>query len=826
MAKKIQVDLQARTDKANKDIKKFADKSKSSFSKVKRSSASASKSMAAGWKKAALAVAGVTAGIIAVVAAIKVAKRAFAAFTEVAKVGDDFHKMSLRLGETTEELSALGYAADISGASIETVEKALKYATQQMNDFANGTGEAKKTFEALGITVTTTDGRLKSSITILKELADKISKMDDAGRQAAYAAEIFGMRAGPQLLPLLKLGSRGIEELMKKAEELGLVISTEFAGKSAAFIDSMRDWKGAIDGIKNVIVESLLPAITDIVEGTTSWIKANKEFIQVDLKNYIVGIVNALKTYISTIKGLKAIWDKFHPGTRIEEIAGRAVGNLLKKAGEEVEDTFKGSEEQIRNTIKALKEFEKETAGIKFPPVFGDIIKIPLDKKTLDELEKGIISLEEVKKKAVMVEKHSIKEAIISLEGLSFLRKEQQEGLQKLLKTTERLLKKAKRQRITSLWDPKYVKKVKVLSAIFDETREKLEKLEKPIGLDKWLAKGIENIKSYVKGQKEITLSTEEYIKRAKEAAAIEYPPPFDWEKWILPAEIFETYDEIGKAAVSSATDATFAMHDLMKEVEQGMKDTAAGVEKIKQDELDIFISNIDKILEAERAKSEELGILAMQEQRWKEEGWERESEIQRERIAANENWITQFRYGLEQAQAHAQSWGETMIRIGEQIGEVWADNLTDNLWSFIDGTKSAKQALQDFAIDFLKWISKMIIKQMILNALMKMGGPFGGVATVGAGAMMQAGGPVTAGQPYMVGEAGRELFVPSTNGNIIPNNKTDQMMQQQSPELVANIINVTDVSLLDNYFTTTRGQKVIVNAIGANRQSVRRRLR
>ena len=105
----------------------------------------------------------------------------------------------------------------------------------------------------------------------------------------------------------------------------------------------------------------------------------------------------------------------------------------------------------------------------------------------------------------------------------------------------------------------------------------------------------------------------------------------------------------------------------------------------------------------------------------------------------------------------------------------------------------------------------------------MKMGGAPSGVGMAFSG--MQAGGHVSAGQPYMVGEAGRELFVPSTGGNIIPNNKTEQITQQ-APELVANIINVTDMSLLDNYFTTTRGQKVIVNAIGANRQSVRRRLR
>jgi len=33
-------------------------------------------------------------------------------------------------------------------------------------------------------------------------------------------------------------------------------------------------------------------------------------------------------------------------------------------------------------------------------------------------------------------------------------------------------------------------------------------------------------------------------------------------------------------------------------------------------------------------------------------------------------------------------------------------------------------------------------------------------------------GGPVSSSTPYIVGEAGPELFVPNSSGNIVPNNK------------------------------------------------------
>jgi phage-related minor tail protein len=38
-------------------------------------------------------------------------------------------------------------------------------------------------------------------------------------------------------------------------------------------------------------------------------------------------------------------------------------------------------------------------------------------------------------------------------------------------------------------------------------------------------------------------------------------------------------------------------------------------------------------------------------------------------------------------------------------------------------------------------------------------------------------GGPVSGGQPYLVGERGPELFVPSVSGGIVPNNSVGSFM-------------------------------------------------
>jgi uncharacterized membrane protein len=66
-------------------------------------------------------------------------------------------------------------------------------------------------------------------------------------------------------------------------------------------------------------------------------------------------------------------------------------------------------------------------------------------------------------------------------------------------------------------------------------------------------------------------------------------------------------------------------------------------------------------------------------------------------------------------------------------------------------------------------------------------------------------GGSVQANKPYMVGERGRELFVPNQSGTIIPNNNIEKMGQQTSNTSTTNIngdIYLQDKSAVDAFFT------------------------
>jgi phage-related minor tail protein len=102
-----------------------------------------------------------------------------------------------------------------------------------------------------------------------------------------------------------------------------------------------------------------------------------------------------------------------------------------------------------------------------------------------------------------------------------------------------------------------------------------------------------------------------------------------------------------------------------------------------------------------------------------------------------------------------------------DAIAQTWG-KIGNAVDTFVE---TGKFKFSDFARGVLQDLAKMIIKAQLFAAIQATLGMFGfkipGLAT---------GGPAQAGQPYIVGEKGPELFVPKSAGTVIPNNKLGDM--------------------------------------------------
>lgn len=156
---------------------------------------------------------------------------------------------------------------------------------------------------------------------------------------------------------------------------------------------------------------------------------------------------------------------------------------------------------------------------------------------------------------------------------------------------------------------------------------------------------------------------------------------------------------------------------------------------------------------------------------------------------STNEN-LTDLPENVSEIANAFKRWQQTLPSLQENIDSLTnqsLNGLTDALAAGVTGAAKFSDAMRSMAKSVVDSLIKMLIQKYIVDAAFgvitskvstavsnyqggysaTMGDPFadnfGGKAV---------GGSVQAGQPYMVGERGQELFVPNQSGSIIPNDK------------------------------------------------------
>jgi hypothetical protein len=217
------------------------------------------------------------------------------------EAGDEVHKMALRTGFSTEALSELKYAAEISGTTLESLEKGVKKMAKTIMDASDGLMTYVRAFDRIGLSAE--DLLELSPEDQFDRIARAIASIESPTIRAATAQEIFG-RAGTQLLPLFAAGEEGLEKLRKKAHELGIVFDQEAANKAAALTDSLTTLKGAIKGVTMGVAEKLVPALTIFVDAVSE----SMTNVKGDTGAMTAGVLNFFTLIAKGVMGLGMLW--------------------------------------------------------------------------------------------------------------------------------------------------------------------------------------------------------------------------------------------------------------------------------------------------------------------------------------------------------------------------------------------------------------------------------------------------------------------------------------------------------------------------------------
>ncbi len=206
--------------------------------------------------------------------------------------GDAIDKASARTGLSAEAMSELGFAAEQSGAGVESLEKGLRIMQRTLVEASDGTFEAQEAFDNLGLSIESL--RSLSPEEQFTTIAERIAAIADPAERATAAMRIFG-RAGGQLIPLLAEGASGIATLRKQARDFGISVSGKDAKAAALLNDTLNLLSRAARGATLQIGAALAPIVTDLAEraakvvaAVTTWIRANREAVVWIAKTIVV----------------------------------------------------------------------------------------------------------------------------------------------------------------------------------------------------------------------------------------------------------------------------------------------------------------------------------------------------------------------------------------------------------------------------------------------------------------------------------------------------------------------------------------------------------
>jgi hypothetical protein len=205
------------------------------------------------------------------------------AIKHFANLGSELHDMSLRTGLATDNLSELKYAAEQTGATIQDVEKAIRFMQKQ------------------GLDATKFDEVLKA-----------VSGIADASERAAMAMKIFG-RGGTSLLSMAK----ELPQLRQEARELGVSVSPGRAALSDALGDEFGRLKTALSGLAMNFGDMMAPAVLAVTQMLVGAV--------VGLSKFTVALAAATKSLV----GKAASWFEGLTGKGQTTPQGMAFKQLL-----------------------------------------------------------------------------------------------------------------------------------------------------------------------------------------------------------------------------------------------------------------------------------------------------------------------------------------------------------------------------------------------------------------------------------------------------------------------------------------------------------------
>lgn len=219
-------------------------------------------------------------------------------------------------GASAEQSSILAGTLNLLGVPTEGLSTAFKSLSSEVV-------KSENKFAALGVTVRDGEGNLLDMVTILDSTRSKLGQMEDGAAKTAIAVDLFGKQA-LALIDYLNLSDEAAAGAADELERMGLVLDSKTITAAEDADRSMNLLGLTVQGLQITLANQLLPSIINIVNAIRNWVMENRE----GLLKTLASVAGAIGGFISGLLGATDAASSF-----INSLRGTSSAINTNKAG-------------------------------------------------------------------------------------------------------------------------------------------------------------------------------------------------------------------------------------------------------------------------------------------------------------------------------------------------------------------------------------------------------------------------------------------------------------------------------------------------------------
>jgi hypothetical protein len=728
---------------------------------------------------------------------------------EAINVGDELDELSQKIGITVEQLSAFSLTAHIEGISNESFATAIKKLSKAMVEAGDETNKQAKIFKELGVEVADSQGKLRSAGDVMADLADVFKNSENGANKTALAMELMG-KSGTDLIPMLNNGKQALADMNKQAELFGLVWSGDQAAQAAEFKDNLNLVTGAANGLWEKVAKDLLPVLLEISRSFADSVKEGGI-----MRDFYDGFAQILTSVVIPV--IKFAADTIELLSTTMHIAAYAAAGFVATLERVANLDFSGAAEVIKSMsadiAKAVNDYEEYGKKLDNPGQGGKA----LEEQKNDLKGIGTILSSNTDKAEKLTDEYAKAETSLmqSLYQVNAAGKTAEVTWNTANGEYKKFNEEQKQQLISIAREidlqTQLVEIYKLKGEWFDNLAQKQrasqDALIEAATTDPFARAGQQNADQHVAEVNKWAQAQREVVKNYEaEAKAVAEKNIADLVASETSAERLQVYKDMGEAVARSAQQL-----EVWNEATSKNKDTAA--------KLNFEVAELNRLLALGKITQEEYTNVIEKNSKAQLELWASQSSSNarfKSLILDDRKAIEDLKKSQEELNAafsngtiSSAEYQYKLKQVGDQIRNINPTYQTDMVGKLNDQMKSAAASFEGMFSDYIfnamqgKWenfgnMVKQIIDRMVANMLAAqlqfalfgdigntpsgktsgstgaIGGIFnsifGGSSSGILADMFKAdGGPVRAGQAYIVGENRPELFVPSSSGTIVP---------------------------------------------------------